>query len=77
MLSTFIGLLVSIPLSAISLARVSTSGMATSLTKKYQKKLSVVTKLADIITSTIAVFETSVSKALRNGKTDEEEFNVL
>ena len=52
-------------------------GVTTALTKKYQKKLSKVTKLTDIITSAIAVFETYLSKALRNGKIDEEEFNVL
>ena len=34
-------------------------------------------KLTDIITSAIAVFETCLSKALRNGKIDEEEVNVL
>ena len=76
-LSTFIGLPVSIPLGAISLAGVSVNGMATSLTKKYQKKLLKVTKLVDIVTSELAVFGTSVSKALNNGKIDEEEFNVL
>ena len=76
-LSTFIGLPVSIPLGAISLAGASLSGVTTALSKKYQKKLSKVTKLTDIITSAIAVFETSVSKALNNGKIDEEEFNIL
>ena len=74
-LSTFIP--VSIPLGAVSLAGVSVNGMATALTKKYQKKLSKVTKLVDIVTSALAVFETSVSKALNNGKIDEEEFNML
>ena len=34
-------------------------------------------KLYDILTSAIAVFETCLSKALRNGKIDEEEFKVL
>ena len=76
-LSTFIGFPVSIPLGAISLAGVSVSGVTTALTKKYQKKLTKVTKLTDIITSAIAVFETCLSKALRNGNIDEEEFNVL
>ena len=36
-LSTFIGLPVSIPLGAVSLAGASVSGMAMVLTKKYQK----------------------------------------
>ena len=75
--ATFIGLPVSIPLGAISPAGVSVSGMATALTNKYQKKLSKVTKLTDIITSAIAVFERVVSKALKSGKIDEEEFNSL
>ena len=34
-------------------------------------------KLYDIMTSAIAVFEMSISKALSNGKIDEEMFNVL
>ena len=76
-LSTFIGLPVSIQLGAISLAGASLSGVTTALTKKYQKKLSKVTKLDNIVRSALAVFETSVSKALNNGKIDEEEFNVL
>ena len=76
-LSTFIGFPVSIPLGAISLAGASASGVIMALTKKYQKKLAKVTKLIDIITSAIAVFETCFSKVLRNGKIDEEEFNML
>ena len=76
-LSTFIGFPVSILLGAVSLAGVSVSGVTTALTKKYQKKLTKVTTLTDIITSAIAVFETCLSKDLRNGKIDEEEFNVL
>ena len=76
-LSTFISLPVSIPLGAVSLAGASVSGVTMALTKKYQKRLTKVTKLTDIVTSTIAVFETSLSKVLRNGKIDEEEFNVL
>ena len=76
-LSTFIDLPVSILLGAISLAGTSLSGVTTALTKKYQKKLSKVTKLTDIVTSAIAIFETSISKALSNGKIDEQKFNVL
>ena len=68
---------VSIPLGAISLAGVGFSGVTSALTKKYQKKLSKVTKLVDIIISAIAVFAMSLSKALSNGKIDEEELNVL
>ena len=78
MFSTFIGLPVSIPLGAVSLAGASVSGATTVLTKKYQKKLSKVTKLTDIIMSAMAVFETCLSKALKNGKIDEEDqFNSL
>ena len=51
--------------------------MATALTKKYQKKLSKVKKLTDVITSAIAVFERCISKALKNGKIDEKEFHAL
>ena len=34
-------------------------------------------KLIDIVTSALAVFETSVSKALKDGKIDKQEFNML
>ena len=77
MLSTFIVFPVSIPLSTVSLARASVSGVAMALTKKYQKKLVKVTKLTDIITSALAVFETSVSKALNTIKIDEWEFGMI
>ena len=76
-LGTFIVLPVSIPLGTVSLAGAGVSGVATVLTKKYQKKLSKVTKLTDIVTSALAVFERVVSKALKNGKLDEEEFNSI
>ena len=36
-----------------------------------------VRKLTDVVISTLAVFETSISKALNNTKIDEQEFNVL
>ena len=77
MLSTLISLPVSISFGAISLAGVSVSGVSTALTKKYQKKLSKVRKLVDIVTSALAVFERVVSKALNNGKIDKKEFNTL
>ena len=62
MLSTFIDLTVSIPLGAISLAGANVSGVASTLTKKYQKKLAKVTKLVDIVTSALDkhTFETSI-----------------
>ena len=70
-LTTFIILPVSILLGAVFLAGASVSDMATTLTKKYQKKLTKFMKLVDITTSAIAVFETSVSKALKNDEIDE------
>ena len=76
-LATFIGLPVSIPLGAIFLAGAGVSGVATTLTKKYQKKLSKVTKLDDIVMSPLTVFERVVSKALKNSKIHEEEFNSI
>ena len=76
-LSTFIGLLVSMPLGVISLAGASISGVTAALTSKYQKKLTKVTKLANMVTLAIAVFETSVSKALNNGEIDKQEFSIL
>ena len=76
-LATFIGLPVSIPLGAVSLAGASVSGVTAALTKKYQRKLLKVMKLTDITTSALAVFERVVSKTLQNGKIDEEEFNLL
>ena len=76
-LSTFIGLPVSLLLGAICLAGASVNGVATALTKKYQKKLAKVMKLAGIVTSALAVFETSISKALNDGRVDEQEFTML
>ena len=61
-LSTLIGLPVSIPLGAVSLAGESVSGVATALTRKYQKKLKKVTKLIDILTPATAVFEIGALK---------------
>ena len=75
--SSFIRLPVSITLGAASLTVAIASGIISALTKKYQKKLTKATKLTYIITPTLAVFETSVSKALKNDKIDEEEFNML
>ena len=45
--------------------------------RKLKRKLLKVTKLTDIATSTLAVFERVVSKALKTGKIDEEVFNLL
>ena len=75
--ATFIGLPVSISLGAASLTGAITSGIISALTKKYQKKLTKVTKLIDIVTPALVVFERVVSGALKNGVIDEEEFNML
>ena len=65
-------------LGAASLTGAIASGIISMLTKKYQKKLEKVTKLIDIITPTLVVFERVVSKSLKNdGIIDEEEFNML
>ena len=75
--ATFIGLPVSIPLGAASLTGAIASGVISALTKKYQQKLKKVTKLIDIITPALTVFERVVSGTLKNGVIDEEEFNTL
>ena len=75
--ATFIGLPVSISLGVASLTGVIASGINSALTKKYQKKLKKVTKLIDIITPALVVFERVVSSMLKNGIIDEKEFNML
>ena len=47
------------------------------LTKKYQQKLKKVTKLTDIVTPALVVFERVVSGALKDSIINEEEFNML
>ena len=75
--ATFIRLPVSISLGAASLTGVTASGIISVLTKKYQKKLKKVTKLIDIIMPALVIFERVVSKFLKDGIIDEEEFNML
>ena len=76
-LATFVGLPVSIPLGAASLTGAIASGIISTLTKKYQKKLKKVTRLIDIVTPALVVFERVISGTLKNGIVDEEEFNTL
>ena len=76
-LSTIIGLPVSLPLAAVSLTGAGISGVATLLTKKYQKKLSKVAQLINIVTPALAEFEKSVSKALKDGSINDSEFSML
>ena len=68
---------VSISLGAAPLTGAIASGIISTLTKKYQKKLKKVTKLIDIITPALVLFQRVVSGALKNGIIDEEEFNTL
>ena len=75
--ATFIGLPVSAALGAASLTGAITSGIISTLTKKYQKKLKKVTRLIDIVTQATVVFERVISGALKDGIIDEEEFNTL
>ena len=75
--TTFISLPVSILLGAASLTGAIASGIISVLTKKYQKKLKKVTKLIDIVTPALVIFERVVSKSLKDGVVDEEEFNTL
>ena len=76
--ATFIRIPVSTALSAASLTGAISSGIISTLTKKYQKKVKKVTKLIYIIKPASVVFERIVSKSLKNGGIiDEEEFNML
>ena len=74
---TFIGLPVSAALGAAFITGGIASGIISVLTKKYQKKLKKVTKLIDIVTPALVVFERVISGALKDGIIDEEEFNTL
>ena len=75
--ATFVGLPVSISLGAASLTGAIASGIISTLTKKYQKKLKKETSLIDIVTPALVIFERVISCALKNGVINEEEFNTL
>ena len=75
--ATFIGIPVSISLGAASMTGAIASRIISVLAKKYQKKLKKVTKLIDIVTPALVVFEKVISGALKNDVIDEEEFNTL
>ena len=75
--TTFVGLPVSMALGAASLTGAISSGIISTLTKKYQKKLEKVTRLIDIVTRATVVFDRVISGALKDGIIDEEEFNTL
>ena len=76
-LSTMIGIPISIGLGAVSITGASLAGLTTALVKKYQKKLTKVTRLVDIARSALAVFETSISEAIADGKINGKEFKIL
>ena len=75
--ATFIGIPVSAVFGVASMTGAIASGIISTLTKKYQKKLKKVTKLIDIVTPALVVFERVISGALKNDIIDEEEFNTL
>ena len=75
--ATFIRIPVRAALGAASMTGAIASGIISVLTKKYPQKLKKVTRLIDIITPALVVFERVVSDALKNGVIDEEEFNML
>ena len=75
--ATFIGILVSAALGVASLTGAVSSEIILVLTKKYQKKLKEVTKLIDIVTPALVIFERVISGALKDGIINEEEFNTL
>ena len=64
-------------LGAASLTGVIASGIISTLTKKYQKKLKKVTCLIDIVTHATVIFDRVISVALKDGIINEEEFNTL
>ena len=74
---TFIRIPVSAALGAASMTGAIASGIISMLIKKYQKKLKKVTKLIDIVTPALVVFERVMSVALKDGIIDEEEFDTL
>ena len=76
-LATFIRIPVSAALGAASMTGAIASGIISTPTKKYQKKLKKAIKLIDIVTPALAVFERVISGALKNGVIDEEEFNTI
>ena len=75
--ATFVGLPVSMALGTASMTGAIVNEIILALAKKYQNKLKKVTRLIDIVTPALVVFERVISGALKNGIIDEEEFNTL
>ena len=75
--ATIVGIPVSISLGAASVTGAIASGIISVLAKKYQKKLKKGTRLIDIVTPALVVFERVISGTIKDGIIDEEEFNTL
>ena len=75
--ATFVGLPVSVALGSASMTGAIASGIISMLTKRYQKKLKKVTRLINIVTPALVVFERVIFGTLKDGIIDEEEFNTL
>ena len=75
--ATFIRLPVSVALGAASLTGAIASGIISTLTKKYQKKLKKVTCLIDIVTRATVVFDSVISGALKDGIIDAQALHGL
>ena len=75
--ATFVGLPVSVVLGAASMTGAIASGIISTPTKTYQKKLKKVTRLIDIVMRATVVFDRVISVALKDGIIDEEEFNTI
>ena len=75
--ATFVGLLVSVALGAASMTGAIAGGIISVLAKKYQKKLKKVTRLIDIVTPALVVFERVISGALKDRIIDQEEFKLF
>ena len=71
--ATFVGLPVTMALGVASMTGAIASGIISTLTKKYQKKLKKETKLIEIVTPALVVFERVISGAIKNGVIDEED----
>lgn len=75
--ATLIGVPISVGLGGVALAGSICSGITNVLIKKYQNKTHKVVKLYDTVTSAIAVFKTSISRALLDGRIDYNEFQTI
>lgn len=75
--ATLIGIPVSVGLGGVALSGSISTGIITALIKKYQNKLNKVMKLYDVVTSAIAVFENSFSRALNDDNISHMEFQTL